>query len=65
MLLTHPSLSAGFSLTYTMTELANVGGVVGSLGVGDFLGNNDGWTDIAVPNYDAGYVTFYTFAPTA
>jgi hypothetical protein len=46
-----------------MAVLKDLGGTVGSIGLGDF--NNDGWLDFLVPNYDKNYVEVYTFAPTA
>eukprot|EP00455_Lapot_gusevi_P009013 TRINITY_DN13_c0_g1_i5.p1 TRINITY_DN13_c0_g1~~TRINITY_DN13_c0_g1_i5.p1 ORF type:complete len:405 (-),score=164.36 TRINITY_DN13_c0_g1_i5:108-1322(-) len=51
----------GTPFSYTMSVLENSQGTVGALEIFDV--NGDGYSEIFVPNYDAGHVSVYTFAP--
>jgi len=48
---------------YSIETIINVGGVIGSIGIGDVDG--DGYVEFFVPNYDQGQVTAFTFSPAA
>ena len=51
------------ALQYTRVTLLAANGTVAALSVGDF--NNDGWTDMLVPNYDLSTMYAYTFKPSS
>lgn len=46
---------------YTCEEVINVGGVVGSLAIGDVDG--DGFVEFFVPDYDNGHIFAFSFGP--
>ena len=48
--------------SYYKTVVISAGGVVGSIGFGDIIGN-DGWAEFFVPDYDGNTIFGYTFAP--
>ena len=48
--------------TYNKTTIISVDGVVGSIAIGDIIGQ-DGWTEFIVPDYDHNELYGYTFAP--
>ena len=48
--------------TYKKTVILSAGGVVGSIGFGNILGD-EGWTEFFIPDYDGGLIYAYTFAP--